>query len=163
MSGSVSLALLAMMAGNTATSTLPAAAHPVATATSGTLVEHTIIQNRAAAERLRGNSGITLQWIDWDNRGSLTVQQPGDTIFLNGEQKATSGTGSLTLKGHVLQIDARQFHFRGRIIISDTPDVGRQCVRDGDFTFAITQKRQYWRLQQMEMCDGLTDYIDIYF
>ena len=30
-------------------------------------------------------------------------------------------------------------------------------------TFRVTQNRKYWRLQQMEVCDGLTDYVDIYF
>lgn len=98
-----------------------------------------------------------------DRRGTLTVRQPGAVMLLKGSQRAAAGPGLLTLEGEVTEIDARQFRFRGRIVISDTPDVGRQCVRDGDFTFAITQKRRYWRLQQMEVCDGLTDYVDIYF
>ena len=29
--------------------------------------------------------------------------------------------------------------------------------------FAITQNRKYWRLQQMESCGRLTDYVDIYY
>jgi hypothetical protein len=36
-------------------------------------------------------------------------------------------------------------------------------VRDGSYEFRITGRRRYWRLQQMEQCDGLTDYVDIYF
>ncbi|CAN5303635.1 hypothetical protein BH10PSE13_BH10PSE13_04020 [soil metagenome] len=123
----------------------------------------TIIRDQRAAERLRGNDGLTLQWIGWDRRGALTVRQQGPMMLLKGSQRAASGPGLLTLEGEVTEIEARQFRFRGRIVIRDTPDVGRQCVRDGDFTFAITQKRRYWRLQQMEVCDRLTDYVDIYF
>ncbi|HEX7853161.1 MAG TPA: hypothetical protein VF503_05640 [Sphingobium sp.] len=125
--------------------------------------QRTIIRDQAAANRLLGNEGITLQWIDWDHRGDLDVAMPGDTIFLKGGQHRASGPGALTLDGRVTEINATSFRFHGRIVITDTPDIGRNCVRDGDFTFAITQNRKYWRLQEMEMCDGLTDYVDIYF
>ena len=126
-------------------------------------VPPTVIHDKAALERLMGNEGVTLQWIDWNRRGDLGVTMPGGTLFLKGGQHAASGPGTLTLDGRVTEIDKAQFRFHGRIVIRDTPDAGRTCVRDGDFTFAITQKRHYWRLQEMEMCDGLTDYVDIYF
>ena len=51
----------------------------------------------------------------------------------------------------------------GRIAIIDTPDPGRQCIRNGPMRFAVTQNRPYWRLREFEWCDGLTDYVDIYF
>ncbi|MET0363407.1 MAG: hypothetical protein ABW169_02020 [Sphingobium sp.] len=123
----------------------------------------TLVRNRAALAKLLGNSGITLQWIDWDRRGHLDVRMPGRTLYLDGGQRAASGPGSLSLQGRVTEVDATQFRFHGRIVIADTPDVGRNCIRDGDFIFAITRNRQYWRLQEMEICDGLTDYVDIYF
>ena len=63
----------------------------------------------------------------------------------------------------MIEIGARSFTFRGRIAITDTPDPGRNCLRDGTYEFRITGRRRYWRLQQMEQCDGLTDYVDIYF
>jgi len=63
----------------------------------------------------------------------------------------------------VLSIDSTSFTFRGQISILDTPDRGRNCLRDGTYEFRVTQRRRYWRLQQMEVCDGLTDYVDIYF
>lgn len=41
---------------------------------------------------------------------------------------------------------------------------GEPCVREGEMTFAITRKRKYWRLQEMQNpCDTATDYVDIYF
>lgn len=123
----------------------------------------TIVEDRAALERLRGNSGITLQWIGWERRGHVAVSERDGRVHLRGEQAAPGGSARLTLDGEVMRIDGDSFDFRGRIVIADSPDPGRLCERDGDFTFLVTQNRRYWRLQEMEMCDGLTDYVDIYF
>jgi hypothetical protein len=117
----------------------------------------------AALARLRRNSGVTLQWIDWEHRGRLVVSERNGRIRLSGGQRARSGPGRLELDGELVSIAADRFAFRGRILIADTPDPGRDCLRDGTFEFRITGRRRYWRLQQMEQCDGLTDYVDIYF
>ena len=136
-----------------------------AAATPPDTAGRTEVIDRAALARLRGNEGVSLQWIDWDgtDRGLLHVRQPGALVHIDGEQRVAGQPGVLTIDGDVLRIAAREFTFRGRIVITDTPDVGRRCVRDGTFTFRITGTRRYWRLQQMEACDGLTDYVDIYF
>jgi hypothetical protein len=123
----------------------------------------TIVDDPAALARLRGNGGITLQWISWDYRGRVRVSEAAGRVHLSGAQRARSGTGRLDLDGDVVEIGASSFTFRGHIGITDTPDPGRACMRDGDFEFRITGRRRYWRLQQMEQCDGLTDYVDIYF
>ncbi|HEY5711528.1 MAG TPA: hypothetical protein VIT38_06500 [Allosphingosinicella sp.] len=120
----------------------------------------TIVEDRAALARLRGNSGLTLQWISWDRRGRVRVSEQDGIVHLSGLQ---TGRGRLELEGDVVRIDATRFTFRGRIAITDTPDPGRSCMRDGEYEFRITGTRRYWRLQQMEQCDGLTDYVDIYF
>ena len=39
----------------------------------------------------------------------------------------------------------------------------RICEKTKDWHFAITQGRPYYRLREFEWCDGLTDYIDLYF
>ena len=124
---------------------------------------YTIVTDQAAMARLTGNSGVTLQWISWDYRGRVEVRTRGGFVHLTGSQIARDGPGRLTLDGHVLEIGSTSFTFRGRIAITDTPDAGRNCVRDGDFEFRVTGRRRYWRLQEMEVCDGLTDYVDIYF
>ena len=113
--------------------------------------------------RLRRNSGITLQWISWDYRGRLRVSEAGNWVHLSGSQVQRGGAGRLALDGDVVSIDARSFTFRGRITIADTPDRGRNCVRDGTYEFRVTQRRRYWRLQDIEACDGLADYVDVYF
>ena len=90
----------------------------------------------------------------------MLVSDRGGTVHLSGNQ---IGSGRLELDGDVVSINADGFAFRGRITITDTPDSGRSCVRDGEFHFRITGQRRYWRLQEMETCDGLADYVDIYF
>lgn len=126
-------------------------------------VRKTDVRDQAALERLRGNSGLTLQWIGWDRRGKLDVSQRGPVVHVKGAQIAPDGKGRLEMEGDILNIDADHFIFVGRIAITDTPDAGRRCVKDGAVEFAITQGRKYWRMREFEWCDQLTDYIDIYF
>jgi hypothetical protein len=127
--------------------------------------ERTIVNDRTALGRLRRNSGITLQWISFETaaRGHVVAQMNGGLLHLSGSQRAHGGPGRVTLDGDVLRINPRSFVFRGRIVITDTPDRGRNCVRDGIYEFRATGQRRYWRLQDFEACDGLADYVDIYY
>lgn len=122
----------------------------------------TRILDRAAAERLRRNKGLTLQWIDWDRRGTarITVDQRG-VWRLRGEQ--ANGAARIILDGVVTEIGQDYFTLDGQIAINDAPDVSRRCLADKTWHFAVTQNRPYWRLREFEWCDALTDYIDIYF
>lgn len=124
----------------------------------------TRILNQDAAYRLRNNSGITLQWIDWDRRGDAEVTVGADGVWrLVGSQSAQSGPGRVSVDGTVTEIGADYFVFDGRVTISDTPDAGRRCSADKVWRFGVTEGRKYWRLREFEWCDGLTDYVDIYF
>lgn len=125
----------------------------------------TKVENRAALEKLLGNSGMTLQWISWTNseRGNVDASWKQKVLFLKGEQRAIGGPGSVSIDGYVVRINESEFILNGTITIDDTPDVGRKCRKSGEWKFAITQKRKYWRLREFEWCDGLTDYVDIYF
>jgi hypothetical protein len=127
--------------------------------------ERTIVNDRTALGRLRRNSGITLQWISFETaqRGHVVAQMNGGLLHLSGAQNARSGTGRVTLDGDVIRINPRSFFFRGRIVITDAPDRGRNCVREGTYEFRATGQRRFWRLQDFEACDGLADYVDIYF
>ena len=137
-----------------------AAAAPAAAAPSGS-VQKTDIQNQAAYERLMNNSGITLQWLWSAQRGKLTATDENDLVHLEGTQANHEGT--LKIKGDIVSIASDRFVFRGTILILDAPDKGRRCERNGEFEFRATGKRKYWRLQQMEACGGLTDYVDVYY
>ncbi|MFC4291184.1 hypothetical protein ACFOWX_02020 [Sphingorhabdus arenilitoris] len=130
---------------------------------ASTAVASTVIVDAEAAEKLRGNQGITLQWISWDYRGELEVTQRGDVMHLQGEQRQQDGDGVVRLEGDVARIDTDNFILNGTLTITDTPDAGRNCKLEGPMTFGITQNRKYWRLRSFEWCDGLTDYVDIYF
>lgn len=122
------------------------------------------IYDQAMAERLRTNKGLTLQWIDWNRRGTAQITvRPDGAWHLTGRQRSTTGDGLLMLDGVVTEVGRDYFVFDGKITITDTPDVGRQCSADKVWQFGITQRRSYWRLREFEWCDGLTDYIDIYF
>jgi hypothetical protein len=123
----------------------------------------TIVTDRAALARLRGNSGVTLQWISFESprRGHVTVTESGGAIHLRGRQAGNGG--ELTLDGDVVAIGPRSFTFRGEISIVGAPDATRNCLRAGTYEFRATGTRRYWRLQQMEECEGLTDYVDIYY
>jgi hypothetical protein len=125
----------------------------------------TKVENRAALEQLLGNSGMTIQWISFENnkRGNVDVSWKGKTLLLKGQQRSKDGAGQVMIDGHVVRINKSEFIFSGKILIENTPDAGRRCERDGEWKFAITQKRKYWRMREFEWCDQLTDYIDIYF
>ena len=124
-------------------------------------MQKTEILDQAAYERLRNNSGVTLQWLWSDKRGHLTARDDRDVVSLEGGQ--INGDRSVELRGDVVSISADRFIFRGTILILNAPDPGRRCERTGDYEFRATGKRKYWRLQQMEACGGLTDYVDIYY
>lgn len=125
----------------------------------------TEVKNRIALERLLGNSGMSLQWISWTGaeRGPVEASWSGKTLLLKGEQKARGSSGTVAFEGRVVRIDKSQFLLNGTIVIENTPDAGRMCEKTGEWRFAITQNRKYWRLRDFEWCDELTDYIDIYF
>ncbi|WP_241050356.1 hypothetical protein [Achromobacter xylosoxidans] len=139
----------------------PAPAQPQAQAPAAGTEQKTEIKSQAAYERLLHNSGISVQWLWTDARGKLNAVDDNDVVRLEGGH--TNENGSVTIKGQVLSISADRFTFRGTILIVDAPDKGRRCERTGDYEFRATGKRKYWRLQQMEACGGLTDYVDIYY
>lgn len=126
-------------------------------------VRETEVRDQAALERLRGNAGLTLQWIGWEKRGILEVSQRGPVVHLSGSQASPDGKGRLEVEGDVVSIDSTSFILRGQIRITGTPDADRSCNKQNDSEFAITQGRKYWRMREFEYCDQLTDYIDIYF
>lgn len=122
------------------------------------------IYDAAMAERLRANRGLTLQWIDWNRRGTARITvRPDGAWHLTGTQRSADTDGLLTLDGVVTEVGAEYFVFDGTITITDAPDAGRKCSDNKVWQFAITQNRPYWRLREFEWCDGLTDYVDIYF
>jgi hypothetical protein len=124
--------------------------------------EPTRVSSARDAERLLAAKGVTLQWLDWNTRGTVRVQR-GPVWRLTASQAQAGGPGRLHMDGEIVEIGAGYFTFRGSISITDTPDEARRCEANKDWHFAITQGRPYYRLREFEWCDDLTDYVDIHF
>lgn len=126
------------------------------------LAEPTTILSQRDADRLLDNSGITLQWIGWDDRGQASVRPDARGVwYLSGSQRGERG--ELEVDGIITEIGEGYFTLDGTVSIQNTPDAGRDCRAHKKWHFAITQNRRYYRLREFEWCDGLTDYVDIYF
>ena len=127
------------------------------------LEEPTEILSQHDADRLLSPGGITLQWIGWGDRGPVSITPDERGVWHVSGHQTGNGGGELEVDGTILEIGEGYFTLRGTIAISDTPDAGRECRADKTWHFAITQNRRYYRLREFEWCDGLTDYVDVYF
>jgi len=125
----------------------------------------TVVNNANAKKMLLGKHLLSLQWISWDYFGAATVTDKKGVLYLKGEQKERGGSDYVRLDGTITEVNAKDFKFDGVIEIQISYiNGGKPCKRTGEMTFAITQKRKYWRLQQMDNpCDEAADYVDIYF
>ena len=125
----------------------------------------TEINNAQAAKMLLGRHKLSLQWISWDYFGTASVVNNKGVYRLKGEQKGRGNNDLVTVDGTITSIDAKEFAFNGKIVTQISHiNGGEPCVREGDFTFRITGKRRYWRMQQIDNpCDQAADYVDIYF
>lgn len=150
-------------AGEPAAGTVAQTSSSAAGAMSYYAGEKTRILSKTDARRLLANKGVTLQWIDWNTRGSAFVDKDDGLWLLRAAQVEAGGPGRLFLEGRITEIGPGYFTFDGLIRIADTPDRGRICEKRKIWHFAITQHRPYYRLREFEWCDDLTDYIDIYF
>lgn len=123
----------------------------------------TKINDQAAAERLFDNSGVTLQWIGWEKRGRVFIAIDENGVWwITAEHRGEGGAG-LKLEGHISEIGSDYFLYTGEVTVIGTPNPDRFCGDSKQWRFAVTQNRKYWRLREFEWCDGLTDYIDVYF
>jgi len=127
--------------------------------------EKTKINDQALANMLLGRHKLSLQWISWDYFGVATVTNKQGVYSIKGQQKGRGNSDLLTIEGTIASIDAKQFTLAGTISTTISHiNGGKPCVRQGDFTFRITGKRKYWRMQEMDNpCDEAADYVDIYF
>jgi len=132
---------------------------------SGFAQEKTVINDANSKKMLLGKHKLSLQWISWDYFGTATVTDKKGILYLRGEQKQRGGRDYLKIDGTITSIDKNEFTFNGTIIMQVSHNNnGVACKREGKMTFAVKGKRKYWRLQEMDNpCDGVTDYVDIYF
>ena len=129
--------------------------------------EKTAVHDRQAKTMLLGRHKVSLQWISWDHFGTATVTERAGILRIKGEQRGR-GHGNndyVTVEGMIVSVDKNQFVLDGTIISRVSHiNGGKPCKRQGAFSFKITGKRKYWRMQEMDNpCDEATDYVDIYF
>jgi len=139
----------------------------------------TIVRDQKSKQKLLGKHKLALQWISWDKFGSANVVDVGGQLLLKGEQlgadKGKASTSShpgapgnigdyLKIDGVITEIDAKQFKFKGKILMKVSSIAGgKECKRDGTFTFALKSHPTYWRMQEMQNpCDEVVDYVDVF-
>jgi hypothetical protein len=129
--------------------------------------QKTQVKDTRSAGALIGRHKLSLQWVSWNYFGVATVTNRRGIYMLKGEQRGRGRDAGnyVTVDGRITSINAKEFSFRGKIVTRvDHINGGEPCVREGEYTFKITGKRRYWRLQEMDSpCDVATDYVDIYF
>jgi len=114
-----------------------------------------------------GKHQITLQWIGWDKPGSAEiVALPNGTYSIQGIQNGVTETEYLKIDGMLSPQSEALLNFQGKIQtrISYLND-GKECLREGNYTFKQIPGKEYWRLQEKTNCEGgqTPDYIDLYF
>lgn len=114
-----------------------------------------------------GNHAISIQWIGWEKPGSAILSRVTDgQYYIEGQQNGQTPDEYLRISGTIYPIADTLLHFDGTIesTISNV-NAGKPCVRKGKYTFISKARKKYWRLQEMDNCEGgmVKDYIDIYF
>jgi len=115
-----------------------------------------------------GKHNLTLQWISWEKPGSIDVAAPGKDGYrvVKGQQWGKDKNEYLKVNGKIKQTSQTELLFEGTIESQISyVNNGKPCHRKGTYHFKATGTRKYWRLQEMENCEGhkVTDYVDIYF
>ncbi|MBC7935718.1 MAG: hypothetical protein H7Y86_10250 [Rhizobacter sp.] len=108
---------------------------------------------------------ISLQWISWDKKGEVSVKPSTEEWYnINGSQTNTE-KDFLKIDGRIKRVSEKELEFEGTIEIKVSHNYGGgPCIKTGKQSFVAKGNRKYFRLQNMENCQGgnLVDYVDIY-
>lgn len=116
--------------------------------------------------KILGKHTLALQWISWDYFGTINIYEENGVIKAVGEQLSRERQGDyLKVNGTLSLVSELEFRFTGEIVTKIYHiNNGNPCTRRGTVTFKSYSGRQYWRMLEMtNPCDGVTDYVDIYF
>ncbi len=128
------------------------------------------VLNMDSAKALTDDDGfagkhlLTLQWISWDEPGSVNIL-PAENGWFTISGRQVKGSSYLKISGRIKPLNAQELQFDGEIETRiESINSGEPCLKTGEKIFKATGTRKYWRLQDMINCEGGTvDYIDIYF
>lgn len=120
--------------------------------------------SKNAKDGFAGKHKLTLQWISWDNPGSVTIV-PAENGWYTISGQQTNGDNYLKINGRIKPVNPQELEFDGEVETRvSSINNGEPCLKTGKKVFKATGDRKYWRLQDMTNCEGTTvDYIDIYF
>ncbi len=116
-----------------------------------------------------GNRIMTLQWLNESATKKaksgkvITKAEAGSPILsMKGEQRKDDAN-FLLIDGTMQPVSATEFLFSGTITtkVSYLND-GKECVKEGNFTFRKYPERAFYRLQEKENCSGEVNYVDIF-
>ncbi|MCW3465071.1 hypothetical protein [Chitinophaga nivalis] len=114
-----------------------------------------------------GKHNLTLQWVSWNQPGKAVIKKKKDgTYSIQGEQRGADNAGFVTIDGVLKVVSAKELEFEGTIRTKDNSiNGGEVCEKKGTYHFLAKGARKYWRLQEMENCEGnnVVDYVDIFF
>jgi hypothetical protein len=129
-----------------------------------------VIESAQNVELIRlGKHLISLQWITSDitPNGSVYITKLDNNKYkIEGGQKSMENSDYLHIDGTFTLNGKNELLFEGTLIYKvEYNNSGLPCDKSGKLFFKATNNRKYWRMQQMQNCEGgmLTDYVDIYF
>ena len=114
---------------------------------------------------IAGKHALTLQWISWEEPGSVTIIPAANGWYTITGRQAKS-EDYLRITGRIKPVNDRELEFEGEIETRVSHlNNGEPCLKTGKKMFKATGTRQYWRLQDMSNCESSStlDYVDIYF
>lgn len=118
---------------------------------------------------LAGKHGFTLQWIGWEDWGEVQFDSIAEkTYAIRGQQigkpKGSCPECEASIEGTVQVVSRDTLLFTG-IIVSTISHInnGLPCKLEGSHFFVSSESKNYWRCQEKQVCDGVTNYFDIYF
>lgn len=113
-----------------------------------------------------GKHLFSLHWISWKKFGSVYIKKINPKKYsIKGSQKDDKGN-YVTIDGFLIPVTKGKLSFTGEIVTRTSGNNnGIACTKKGTYTFLCSPDRKYWRLQEMENCEGgsLVDYVDIFF
>ena len=108
---------------------------------------------------------ISLQWISWDKKGEVKIVPIGEGWYSISGSQANADNDLLRIEGKIRRVGKKELEFDGSIETKvKYNNNGEPCIKNGKQKFIAKGNRTYYRLQQMENCEGgrLVDYVDIY-
>jgi hypothetical protein len=112
---------------------------------------------------LVGKHTFGVQFI-WDQRGSATISQDWNELYIKGSQFSKDKSEYCELEGSITIISERKFTVDGTVKLF-TKDCCGAIEKTGKFTFLKTGKRKFYRLQDFDqLCSANTCayYLDIF-